>query len=216
MQEKIDLRGLTCPEPVIRTKKLFDNQEVDSVEAVVDDDVCVNNLKRLAKSLRASFQEEKEEGHYKVSLCRGVGLVGDACIAPTVTAANASTGTSSRTSSSTSSATSMTVLFISKDTFGEGDKEFSQKLLNMFLQTVLDSGQEPKAILMANSGVKLMAAGSQALKVLNDFKSRGCEVLACGLCVEYYGLKEVVPKEQITNMFAISEYLFAADKVLTP
>jgi hypothetical protein len=69
---------------------------------------------------------------------------------------------------------------------------------------------------MANAGVKLLAPDSPVLKVLEDFKSRGCEVLACGLCLEFYGLKEKVPKDQITNMFAICEYLFAADKVLQP
>jgi selenium metabolism protein YedF len=206
MAEKVDLRGLTCPEPVIRTKKLFDNQEVQDVVALVDDDVCVNNLKRLARSLKASCTETKEDDYYKVSLSRGSSPEARPMAATKELSAE----------NKITSQEKMTVLFISKDTFGEGDKEFSSKLLNMFLQTVFDSGQEPKAILMANSGVKLMAPDSQALKVLNDFKSRGCEVLACGLCVEYYGLKDSVPKEQITNMFAISEYLFAADKVLSP
>jgi hypothetical protein len=81
---------------------------------------------------------------------------------------------------------------------------------------MFESGQRPRAILMANTGVKLMAPESPALKVLNDFKAAGCEVLACGLCVEFYGLKGKIPVEQITNMFAICEYIFAADKVINP
>lgn len=60
-----------------------------------------------------------------------------------------------------------------------------------------------------------MTPDSPALKVLNDFKETGCEVLACGLCVEFYGLKGKIPVEQITNMFAICEYIFAADKVIS-
>jgi selenium metabolism protein YedF len=213
MQETIDLRGLSCPEPVIRTKKLFDNQEVQEVVALVDDDVCVSNLQRLARSLKASCEQKSEEGYFKVSLRRGLAKESSATASESASATSPSV---TQALSNQSQQNKTTVLFISKDTFGEGDKEFSSKLLNLFLQTVFDSGQEPQAILMANSGVKLMAADSQTLKVLNDFKERGCEVLACGLCVEYYGLKEAVPKEQITNMFAISEYLFAADKVLSP
>ena len=69
---------------------------------------------------------------------------------------------------------------------------------------------------MANTGVRLMSPDSPALKVLNDFKEAGCDVLACGLCVEFYGLKGKIPVEQITNMFAICEYIFAADKVISP
>ena len=37
---------------------------------------------------------------------------------------------------------------------------------------------------------------SAALKVLNDFKNADVEVLACGLCVDFYGVKSDVPKEQ--------------------
>jgi len=36
------------------------------------------------------------------------------------------------------------------------------------------------------------------------------------LCVDFYGVKEDVPKEQITNMFAICEYMMAADKIIQP
>jgi hypothetical protein len=81
---------------------------------------------------------------------------------------------------------------------------------------MFESGQRPRAILMANTGVRLMAPESSALKVLNDFKDAGCEVLACGLCVEFYGLKGKIAVEQITNMFAICEYICAADKVISP
>ena len=108
------------------------------------------------------------------------------------------------------------VVFLGKDKFGEGDSEFSTTLINLFLQTMFESGQRPRAILMANTGVRLMAPESTALKVLNDFKDAGCEVLVCGLCVEFYGLKGKIPVAQIINMFAICEYMFAADKVISP
>jgi hypothetical protein len=61
-----------------------------------------------------------------------------------------------------------------------------------------------------------MAKDSPCLTVFQEFKSQGTEVLACGLCVEYYGLANDIAKEQITNMFAIVEYLLAAEKVISP
>ena len=71
-------------------------------------------------------------------------------------------------------------------------------------------------MLLANSGVRLMDPESPCVKVLDELKEKGVEVLACGLCLDYYGLKEKVKTEQITNMYAICEYLFAAEKVLSP
>ena len=107
------------------------------------------------------------------------------------------------------------VVFISREQLGDGDPDFSKTLANVFLQTLYESGHQPRAILLANTGVKMMKSDSAAFKVLQDFKAAGCEVLACGLCVEFYGLKGEVPKEQITNMFAICEYLSAAEKVIS-
>lgn len=223
MSEKIDLRGLTCPEPVIRTKKLFDNQAVQSVEALVDDEVCVNNLTRLAGSLKAGISVEKADGYYRIAIERNAGGAGAGTSAGGAGAgagskAGGGSAASTQASGTTavSSAGTGTVLFLAKDTFGEGDPELSHTLINLFLQTTFESGLRPRAILMANSGVKLMAAKSQVLPVLNSFREAGVEVFACGLCLDFYKLKEQVPTAQITNMFAICEFLFAADRVIQP
>ncbi len=221
MISKVDLRGLVCPEPVLRTKKLLDDPAVERVEALVDDDVCVNNLRRLSNTFKATTGVNQHDGYFEVVIDR---LSSGTDAEPAAGRDSAKPGSATATAAGAQlqpelqpgSAGTMTVLFLAKDTFGDGDPELSRTLVNLFLQTALEAGHQPRAILMANSGVKLMAPDSPVLKVLEDFKRRGCEVLACGLCLEFYGLKEKVPKEQITNMFAICEYLFAADKVLQP
>jgi selenium metabolism protein YedF len=211
MSEQIDLRGLTCPEPVLRTKKLFDNPDIAFVQALVDDDVCVNNLKRLARSLKANIKVEDRSGHFAVTLSRNDNKA-ETSMAPTdhTHPHVVGSGVGKRANEVG------TVVLLAKDHLGEGDAEFSRTLINLFLQTLFDAGHRPRALLLMNSGVKLMAKDSQALKVLNDFREAGVEVLACGLCVDFYGVKESVPKEQITNMFAIVEYLMAADRILQP
>lgn len=211
MTEQLDLRGLTCPEPVIRTKKLFDNPATTAVEALVDDDVCVNNLQRLARSLKADFKVEDRKGYFSVSLRRDAEKTLTAGAPP-----DHKHPQPAGSAVSTVPGAVGTVVLLAKDHLGEGDPEFSHTLINLFLQTMFESGHRPRAILLMNSGVKLMAKDSAALKVLNDFKNADVEVLACGLCLEFYGVKEDVPKEQITNMFAICEFMMAADKVIQP
>ena len=211
MTEQIDLRGLTCPEPVIRTKKLFDNPSTAFVEALVDDDVCVNNLQRLAQSLKTTFKVEDRSGHFAVTLSRSDNKA-ETSMAPTDHAHPQVAGAAVASHRNEVGI----VVLLAKDQLGNGDEEFSRTLINLFLQTLFDSGHRPRALLLMNTGVKLMAKNSQALKVLNDFKTAGVEVWACGLCVDFYGVKSDVPKEQITSMFAIVEYLMAADKIIQP
>jgi selenium metabolism protein YedF len=228
--KQVDLRGLTCPEPVIRAKKLFDDPQTKLVEALVDDDVCVNNLQRLARSLKTNFAVKNVGSYYAVTMERS-GSAG----ATTATTFNPTSQKSPAAAGQTlphaheglavlptaeleldQALGTSTVIFIAKDTFGQGDEEFSRTLMNLFLQTTFESGFRPRAILLANTGVRLLAKNSPAVRVLDDFQQAGCAVLACGLCVDFYKLKDDIAKEQITNMFAICEYLFAAGKVIQP
>ena len=197
---------MACPQPVICTKKVFDNQSIVKVEALVDDEICVANLQRLARSLKANFSASKQADHYKVEIARTSSLE----------PAPEPTPSDNTFVASQSAAAPATVVFLTRDQLGEGDAEFGRTLLNVFLQTMYETGHQPKAILLANAGVKLLSADSSTAKVLNDFKAAGTEVLACGLCVKFYGLETQIPAEQITSMFAIVEYIAAADKVLSP
>jgi selenium metabolism protein YedF len=211
MKKHLDLRGLTCPEPVLRTKKIIDDQAVSSVEALVDSEVNVQNLERLARSQNLFLKKEAIGDHFRISIDRQKENL-DKSSHEHASPEPAQTGVTRGGG---------TVVFIAKDTFGQGadsekDHDFSHNLLNVFLQTISQSGLKPSAILLANSGVKLIDPQASTYKVLCDLKESGTIVLACGLCLDYYGLKDKVAIEQVTNMFAICEYLFAADQVLSP
>lgn len=204
MKEKLDLRGLVCPEPVIATKKALDRTEVESVEAFVDDDICVANLERLAKSAKVSISVKDMSGFFSVLICKqGIEMQAE------IDSASKAEKKTSKDPSKTG-----TVVFLSKDELGSGDPDFSKTLLSVFLQSMYEGGHRPRAILMANTGVRLLSQTAPSKKVLDDFRASGTEVLACGLCVEFYGLKEEIAREQITNMFAICEYLNAAEKLI--
>lgn len=204
MNEKLDLRGLLCPEPVIATRKaLLDKAGTEPLEVLVDDEICVANLQRLCGSLKTSCQVRADAGYFVVTISRQTAQTAPGVEYP----AQAETVSPERKNTGS-------IVFITREQFGEGDPDFSKTLANVFLQTLFEAGHRPRAILMANSGVKLMSAGSPTRKVLDDFRQAGCDVFCCGLCLEYYGLSNQIAKEQIINMFAICEYITAAEKVI--
>ena len=198
---EIDLRGLACPEPVLRTKKILDQKSTSPIAILVDTDVTVKNLERLSVANKAQILESKKMGnHYRV------------LIAPS---SNKDVVKEEKKDSTKVGP----VVFISKDSFGNAsapeDHTFSNHLLNVFLQSLIATGHKVDAILMANSGVKIMA--DPAFKdILEKFEQVGTNVFVCGLCVDYYKIKEHVPSEKITNMFAICEYLMTAERVIEP
>jgi len=61
MKKIVDARGLSCPQPVILTKKAL--EESDEVTTIVDNSTAVENVTRLATSKGFSVEVEEKEGN---------------------------------------------------------------------------------------------------------------------------------------------------------
>ena len=65
----------------------------------------------------------------------------------------------------------------------------------------------PRRLLLMNSGVKLAVEGSESLANLQKLEARGVEVLACGTCLEFFGLTSRLAVGGSTNMYEIAGHL---------
>ena len=67
-----------------------------------------------------------------------------------------------------------------------------------------------------NSGVKLVAGGEdQVIESVQKLIDQGTEVLVCGTCLDFYGLKEQLQVGDVSNMYDILERMRDAAKVIT-
>jgi selenium metabolism protein YedF len=107
-----------------------------------------------------------------------------------------------------------TVVAISSNAMGRGDDELGQVLLRNYLHTLGEVTPRPNTIIFFNSGVMLAVEGSQALDDLRALADQGVRVLLCRSCVEYFDLEERVAVGEISNMYAISEAMLRAGKVI--
>jgi intracellular sulfur oxidation DsrE/DsrF family protein len=87
--------------------------------------------------------------------------------------------------------------------------------MGSFLRTLLAAESKPDRIVFYNSGVKLVAAGSPVLDVLNDLNKAGVQLVACGTCVGFFKLDDKVAKERVCNMTEIVRILTEAESVVT-
>ena len=71
-------------------------------------------------------------------------------------------------------------------------------------------------MLFYNGGATLSAEGSDSLNDLKALAEQGVEILTCGTCLDYYGLKEKLAVGSVTNMYTIVETMAGADKILQP
>lgn len=55
---EVDLRGLACPIPVVRTKKALDGMQEGTILAIVDNPASKENVMRLARAYGCDVEVE--------------------------------------------------------------------------------------------------------------------------------------------------------------
>ncbi|QXM06995.1 sulfurtransferase-like selenium metabolism protein YedF [Crassaminicella indica] len=189
MNNQVDARGLSCPKPVIETKKVLDGLKEGSVTTIVDNEVAMQNVSKLAKSLNYNVDVKKVDKDYYVHIYKGEGNEEIDC--------------------QCEEERDLVILFKS-DTLGEGSDELGKILMKGYVYTLTEYTPYPKALLFMNSGVKLTVEGSEVLDYLKQLEREGVELLSCGTCLDYFHLKEKLAVGSVSNMYSIVDALHSA------
>ena len=68
MGHQIDLRGLSCPQPVIHTDKALKESPEATLVVMVDNPAARDNVVRLAKSKQRKVSVEEKDGDYYLTI----------------------------------------------------------------------------------------------------------------------------------------------------
>ena len=187
MYIEVNAVGLACPKPVINTKKELDKIDNGIVVVTVDNDIAKQNILKLSNSLNCESKIIKEEKDLiSIEIKKGENVIieekkqeklEDKCI------------------------------FISSDKIGNGNDELGAVLMKGFIYTLTESKPYPKSILLVNSGVKLSTENYDTIENLKILVEAGVEILSCGTCLDYYGLKESLKLGSVTNMYTIVDIM---------
>lgn len=190
--KEIDARGLKCPEPVIKTKKALEEIEEGIVLSIVDNITAKENVSRLASNLNLRYEIEEKDNCYHIAINK---MKNDK-------------------QNSKSTDNNYIVIVITNDKLGSGSDELGMVLMKSYLYALTESSPVPKAMLFLNAGVKLTAEGSEAIDNLIRLSDSGVEIVSCGTCLDFYGLKEKLKVGIIGNMYSIVEKMNTAGKVI--
>lgn len=104
---------------------------------------------------------------------------------------------------------------INSEYFGRGDDKLGAQLMGAFLRKLWAKDKKPDTIIFYNGGVKLLSEGSDVLDALDGLEKSGVELIACGTCLAFYGLKEKLKAGRPSDMEEISDCMIKFDKVVT-
>lgn len=188
--ETLDCRGMSCPQPVVETKKKVSTISEGTLTVLVDNETAKRNLLKLADSLNMATVCREEGGTYAVSLLK------------------------ERANYAGAEDTVGKTLLVTADTFGRGDEELGALLIKSFFYALAESDKLPEAVYLVNAGVKLVCDGSPVLDSMGKLVELGVEVHSCGLCLDYFQLKDNLRVGNVTNMYAIVERLMNSRPVI--
>jgi len=193
----VDCRGMFCPQPVLETKKALEKSGPEGVLVLVDNPGSKENVRRFGESQGYQVDITEEKGAFALRLQKS----GAAKKEPMPEEKKATGETD-------------LVVFIESDSIGRGSEELGRILMRSFLHTLVEAEFKPARIIMVNSGVKLTCEGSEVLEDLHQLSRQGTDILSCGTCLDYFGLKTKLQVGRISNMYEILSSLAQAGKVL--
>ncbi len=185
----VDCRNMACPMPVVTVKRALEEAAGEDVEVLVDDGAPRENVARFAANRGFMVEEASFEGGYSLRI-------------------------SGEPKERKSLLKEKKVLLITSDRLGDGAEELGRLLMKNFMITLLDADGTPDRIFFVNSGVFLTTEGSEVIEVLERLGNRGAEILSCGVCLDFYHLREKLKAGSITNMFTIVEALLSGGSVV--
>lgn len=105
-------------------------------------------------------------------------------------------------------------MVISKNTLGSGDDKLGSALMKSYLYALSESDKIPSDLLFLNGGVKLTVEGSDCLETIQTLKNKGVNILSCGTCLDFYGIKDKLKVGEITNMYTIVEKMTSGNNTI--
>ena len=105
-------------------------------------------------------------------------------------------------------------VLVGSEFMGAGDDGLGAKLALNFFDTLAALGQPPRLIAFYNTGVRLTTRDSSIVEALRDLVSQGSTVISCGVCLEYFQIREHLKVGRIGNMYEIINAQRNADRVV--
>ncbi len=212
---QINAMGDACPIPVVKTKKAIQAMTAsDVVETLVDNEVAVQNLMKMASHEGFAVKSEKlGEAQFKVVI--DVQVKDGAADSANVEANSTASANASETTCIPDARTN-TVVVISSNKMGEGNDELGAVLIKGFIYAISQQDTLPSTMLFYNGGAKLTCEGSASLEDLKTLEAAGVEILTCGTCLNFYGITDKLAVGEVTNMYVIAEKMTKAGLIIKP
>jgi selenium metabolism protein YedF len=201
MEKIIDACGMTCPAPILLVKDAIEQTSPQKLTVLVDNPASFENVNRFLASKGYSVANSQDGAVYRLEAQHSQ--------------ENSDVRADKPKENLDEQSGQRVMVLVTADFLGSGDDELGAKLMTSYLKTIKEMGPDLWQLIFVNSGVKLTTESSLVLNELQEYEKSGVIILACGTCLEHYGLISEKKVGSTTNMLDIVTATQLADKVIT-
>lgn len=106
-------------------------------------------------------------------------------------------------------------ILVTSNGMGKGDQALQHKLIKTYFTLLNESGYLPSVVAFYTEGVKLLVEGSPVVEELKALEAKGVRLVACGTCLDFYGLEGQLLVGLPGGMTDIIEAQWRAERVIT-
>ncbi|MEI6274574.1 MAG: sulfurtransferase-like selenium metabolism protein YedF [Prolixibacteraceae bacterium] len=200
--QRVDGKGLLCPQPLILTRKALKNcLPGETLKIECDNQTAFQNIMTYLKDQSLAPTGTEAGGLFQIEVINQKNEKGE------------ESGTFGLKPGICSSSY---VVVISSDKMGEGDPQLGAILMKGFLNALHEQPVFPTHLLFYNAGVKLTTRNSGVTGALQELEAEGVEILVCGTCIDFYQLKDERAVGTISNMFTLTEIMAQTGHIVKP
>ena len=222
MHKKVDLRGLTPPEAVVRTKRLLAEAEDLAMDVLVDVGPSKEDILHFAtfKKYRATVVAETASA-VRLRIIKGnPPPIEEAPPKPDPKAAPAEEKPPQperpreEVRAERGAPPAAPLLLITSDGIGEDNRRLATSLMANVLQAMAAGRQRPAKIVLMNNGVTLACEGSPALGPLRQLADQGAPILVSSESLDFLGLRARLAAGTAADASQVAEAVLSAAQVL--
>ena len=201
MRKIVNAKGMSCPRPLMLTKKALQKLNVgEEMIVLIDNKISRENVERFLSENGAESVCTEGNGVFKLSVRK----------------VKEKENTNIKVQACKIGSPKSNVIVFKENKMESGADELGAMLVKGFLQSVIEVEPLPGTIVFYNKGIELALKTSPVIEFLKELENIGVKILVCGTCLEYYKKTEEVGVGIVSNMYDIASALANADHIIYP
>jgi len=212
----VDARGHLCPIPIIMLKSAMSElTEPTDMQVLTDNEISKNNLLAFFRDNHVTATWEQKDGYWIINATTVNKITVDTVAQETISVPNVAP-TQPPSIHQKAPQTKDYTIVMKNNKMGLGNDDLGEILLKGFFNAISEVADLPKRIIFYNNGALLVTKNSPFIESIIKLHEKGVDIIICGACVDFFGIKNDIAVGTISNMYTICELLSKTEKVIYP